>query len=185
MATIAAAPPPQDAGPAPATPGVPYRLVDDPADPLRGIRTLRISIAFSAPDAEACQVASADLQQAVAQPLIAQGLTIVEGRDLEPRAAAAVPEVFVPITVLRDETGVCAASIGVQLGVDTDVVLIHRNLETPSGTVALSDGYVELDRSSTMSLGVPPTFGEQVVAMARDLSARLAGKIAAANQGGQ
>lgn len=186
----------QDAGPGPAAPISPpaappsspevrYRMIDDPADPLRGITTLRISMAFSAPGAETCQVSTADLQQAVTHPLAARQITIVDGRDLEPRAAAAVPEVFVPITVLRDETGVCAASITVQLGVDTDVVLVHRNLDTPPGAVALSDGYVELDRSSTMSLGVPPAFGEQVVATVRDLSAQLAGKIAAARQGGQ
>ena len=178
----AAAPVAQDAAPTP--PGVEYRMVDDPANPLRGITTLRITLALSAPEAEACQVPAADLQQAVAGPLQASGLTIVEGRNLEPRAAAAVPEVFVPITVLRDETGVCAAAIGVQLGVDTDVVLVHRNLDTPAGTVALSDGYVELDRGSTLSIGVPPTFGEQVVATVRELSSQLAAKIAAANQGG-
>jgi hypothetical protein len=102
---------------------------------MRDITTLRIAIAFSAPGAKACQVSTAGLRQAVTQPLAAWNLTIVDGRDLEPRAAAAVPEVFVP--------------------------------------------------AATMSLGVPPTFGEQVVATVRDLSAQLAGRIAAANQGGQ
>jgi hypothetical protein len=182
---VPALPPPSAPEAPSAPPDVRYRMTDDPADPLRGITTLRVAIAFSAPGAEACQVSTAGLRQAVTQPLAARNLTIVDGRDLEPRAAAAVPEVFVPITVLRDETGVCAASIGVQLGVDTDVVLVHRNLGTPPGTVALSDGYVELDRSATMSLGVPPAFGEQVVATVRDLSAQLAVRIAAANQSGQ
>ena len=162
-------------------PGISYRMVDDPADPLRGISTVRLSVAISAPGAEACQISAEAIQQALMQPLTARGMAVVDGRDLAPRAAAAVPEVFLSITVLRDETGICGASVGLQLGVDTDVVLVHRNLDTPPGTVALSDGYVALRQSATMSLGVPPTFGGQVAAIVRELSTQLAGAIASAN----
>ena len=172
--------PPLPEEPAPTPAEARYALSADPGDPLRGIRTLRLQVAMSAPDAEACAVEAAALETAAATPLRAANLTVVAGANLDARAAAAVPEVFVALTIVRDETGLCAASLATELGLDTNVVLVHRNVDSPPGSLRLSNAYVELGRVATLLLGVPPTFGEQVLAGVGQQVSELANRIVSA-----
>ncbi len=145
-----------------------YVVTADPGNPLGGITRVRPTLALSAPSAEACQVEAPALQRVIGETLQAAHLQLIATDGLDARAAAAVPELFTSVTVVRDETGLCAASIAVQLGVDTDVMLLHRNVNTPPGSMVLSNGFVELDRAASLSLGVPPTFAEQVSVSIRE-----------------
>jgi hypothetical protein len=166
----------------PARPAGPprYELTPDPGHPLAGITRVRPTLAFSAPEADACLVDAAAIEPVMRETLTGAGLSLIAGESLTAAQAAAVPEVFVSVTVLRDESGVCAASLWVQLGLDTDVVLLHRNLDTPQNSLKLSNGYVELARTAQLSVGVPPTFGEQLKAAVREQITRITDQIRAA-----
>jgi len=168
---------------------LPYTLVADPGQPLEGVQGVRLLAAMSAPEAEACEVLPTAVEEAANEPLRAAGIPIIDATTLTDAAAAAVPELFVSLTVIRDETRelapdeppVCAASLLVQLGVDTNVVLIYRNADSAPGTLRLSNAYAELDRSGTLLVGVPPTFGNEVQRAVAGQVEGVAAVIVAAN----